>query len=163
VHHNSGVNNKLCYLLTDGERFREITVTGMGIDPVAHLYYEANTNLLTSSSGWADLARALRRAAVNLGWSDAQRTNLENALQAVGIGSALPQYYMDENGSTACIQTGDSYCSFLFDGGPFRSFSEAFAASPSPGTLLLRGTGHTTRIAAPVSIRPWDGPARIAP
>src|SRR5262249_1374284 len=34
VHFNSGINNKLCYLLTDGDSFNGYTVTGMGISRV---------------------------------------------------------------------------------------------------------------------------------
>ncbi|HAV62731.1 MAG TPA: hypothetical protein DCY13_10230, partial [Verrucomicrobiales bacterium] len=48
VHSNSGVNNKLAFLLVDGDTFNGQTVTGMGIAPVADLYYQANANLLTS-------------------------------------------------------------------------------------------------------------------
>jgi len=40
VHTNCGVNNKLCYLLTDGDTFRGYTVQGMGLARVAELYYE---------------------------------------------------------------------------------------------------------------------------
>lgn len=85
VHSNSGINNKLCYLLTDGATFRGRSITGMGINLVAALYYEATANLLISTSGWKDLANALRQAAINLDWTTAQRQNVENALAAVGL------------------------------------------------------------------------------
>ena len=48
VHTNSGVNNKAVYLLVDGAFFNGYTVTGIGIDKVAKIYYEVQTNLLTS-------------------------------------------------------------------------------------------------------------------
>ncbi|MFH1719939.1 MAG: M4 family metallopeptidase, partial [Planctomycetota bacterium] len=85
VHINSGVNNKLCYLLTDGGTFRGETITGMGISRVADLYYEVQTTLLTSGADYYNLYSALRQAAFNLGWTDAQTQNLERGCQAVEI------------------------------------------------------------------------------
>ena len=41
VHINSGVNNKAAFLLTDGGTFNGKTVTALGIDKVARIYYEA--------------------------------------------------------------------------------------------------------------------------
>jgi len=43
VHHNLGVGNKLCYLLTDGNTFNEHTVWGMDISKTANLFYECQT------------------------------------------------------------------------------------------------------------------------
>ena len=66
VHINSGVNNKAAYLMTDGATFNGRTVTGLGITKVARIYYEADTNLLTSGSDYADLFRVLPQACTNL-------------------------------------------------------------------------------------------------
>ncbi len=66
VHINSGVNNKAAYLMTDGDTFNGFTVTGIGIDRVAAVYYEAQTNLLTSGADYADLYDALNQACQNL-------------------------------------------------------------------------------------------------
>jgi Leucine-rich repeat (LRR) protein len=88
VHHNSGVNNKLAYLLTDGDSFNGHTITGMGISEVADLYYECQTNLLTSSSDYSDLHSALTQAAINLGFTQAERDNVEAACQAVELNLA---------------------------------------------------------------------------
>ena len=55
VHQNTGVNNKAAFLMTDGGTFNGKTVVGLGIDKVAKIYYEAQTNLLTSGSNYADL------------------------------------------------------------------------------------------------------------
>ncbi len=85
VHINSGVNNKLCYLLTDGGTFNGQTVTGMGISKVAELYYEVQTRLLTSGSDYYLLYAALKQAAINLGWSGSQIQNLERGCLAVEI------------------------------------------------------------------------------
>ncbi|CAA9384187.1 MAG: Bacillolysin precursor (Neutral protease) [uncultured Rubrobacteraceae bacterium] len=66
VHHNSGVNNKAAYLMTDGDTFNGKTVTGLGIQKVAKIYYEVQTNLLTSASDHKDLYAALQQACTNL-------------------------------------------------------------------------------------------------
>jgi bacillolysin len=66
VHTNSGVNNKAAYLLTDGGTLNGKTVTGLGMNKVASIYYEAQTNLLTSASDYQDLYNLLQQACTNL-------------------------------------------------------------------------------------------------
>ncbi|HNO31797.1 MAG TPA: M4 family metallopeptidase, partial [Anaerolineales bacterium] len=66
VHTNSGVNNKAAYLMTDGGTFNTITVNALGIPKVAAVYYEVQTNLLTSGSDYRDLHDALYQACNNL-------------------------------------------------------------------------------------------------
>ncbi len=66
VHINSGVNNKAAYLMTDGATFNGRTVTGLGADKVAKIYYEVQTHLLTSGSDYADLYEALYQGCLNL-------------------------------------------------------------------------------------------------
>lgn len=66
VHANSGINNKAAYLLTDGGAFNGVTISGLGGDKVAQIYYEAAANLLLSASDYADLADALQQACTNL-------------------------------------------------------------------------------------------------
>ena len=85
VHINSGVGNKLCYLLTDGDRFNGFTIKGMGLTKTCKLFYECQTKLLTETSKYADLANALARAAVNLGYSVPDRENIDQACVAVEI------------------------------------------------------------------------------
>ena len=65
VHTNSGVNNKAAYLIADGDTFNGETVTGIGIDKAAQVYYEAESTLLTSGSDYADLYEALQQACAN--------------------------------------------------------------------------------------------------
>ncbi|MCX6880011.1 MAG: M4 family metallopeptidase [Verrucomicrobia bacterium] len=163
VHFNSGVNNKLCYLLTDGTgggTFRTHTITGMGIDPVAALYYEANVKLLGMSSGWDDLSGALRRAAINKNWSISERENLDNALAAVGILTPPPLIYINEMATGTEAGTPEQ---------PAHSIARGVSllGTEADGTFFLKGTGHSTRIERRVSIRAWNGPewgpARIAP
>lgn len=66
IHHNSGVNNKAAYLMTDGGNFNGITVSGIGIDKTAKIYYEVQTRMLTSGSNYLDLYNALYQGCQNL-------------------------------------------------------------------------------------------------
>ncbi|MFC1794243.1 M4 family metallopeptidase, partial [Planctomycetota bacterium] len=93
VHTNSGVNNKLCYLLTDGDTFNGFTIRGMGIEKVAELYYEVQTNLLTMAANYNDLYFALTQAVINLEWTDDERQNIESACQAVEISDHSRKFY----------------------------------------------------------------------
>jgi bacillolysin len=87
VHTNSGINNKAAYLMTDGDTFNGITVTGLGIEKTAKIYYEAQTTLLTSGSDYADLYDALYQACQNLvgtsGISAADCLQVRSATDAV--------------------------------------------------------------------------------
>lgn len=85
VHTNSGVGNKLAYLLTDGGVHNGETVVGMGLDKVSALFYECQTNLLFPTATYLDLAYGLTQAALNLGWDDNERANVEAACRAVRI------------------------------------------------------------------------------
>lgn len=83
VHFNSGVNNKAAFLMTDGGSFNGQTVTGLGISKVADLYYEVQTNMLTSGSNYLDLYDALIQASINLNYSADDRQEIQNTLNAV--------------------------------------------------------------------------------
>ena len=87
VHINSGINNKAAYLLTQGDSFNGYTVTGLGITKVAKIYYEAQTNLLTSGADYYDLYNALNQACQNLvgtaGITSANCQQVQNATLAV--------------------------------------------------------------------------------
>jgi bacillolysin len=87
VHINSGVNNKAVYLMVDGGTFNSKTVTGIGIEKTAKIYYEAQTNLLTSGSDYSDLYDLLQLACNNLigvsGITSADCTQVKNAIDAV--------------------------------------------------------------------------------
>jgi hypothetical protein len=85
VHTNSGVANKLAFLLTDGGTFNGQTVAAQGITKVARLFYEADANLLVAGSDYVDLYYVLRQAAINLGWTPDARAAVERACRAVEI------------------------------------------------------------------------------
>ena len=65
VHSNSGVNNKNLYLMVDGGTFNGVTVSPLGTTKAGHIYYEAQTNLLTSGSDYQDLFEILQQACYN--------------------------------------------------------------------------------------------------
>jgi bacillolysin len=66
VHTNSGVANKSLYLMTDGDTFNGFTITGLGITKTAQIYYEVETNGLTSGSDYQDFGDLLRQACATL-------------------------------------------------------------------------------------------------
>ncbi|MDD5467895.1 MAG: M4 family metallopeptidase [Anaerolineales bacterium] len=62
VHTNSGIGNKAAYLMVDGGTFNGRTVTALGATKTAKIFYQAQTNLLTSASDYNDLYDALQQA-----------------------------------------------------------------------------------------------------
>lgn len=84
VHSNSGVGNKLAYLLTDGDTFNGQTVTGMGIDDVANLFYAAQLSL-PEDADYNMLYLTLGAASVTLGFTFEERLNIARAGRAVEI------------------------------------------------------------------------------
>ena len=91
VHFNSGVSNKLCYLLTDGDDFNGYSIDPLAEDPeesiarVADLYYELQTNLLAPASDYNDMYMQLAQATINLGYTFDERVNVRDAARAVEI------------------------------------------------------------------------------
>jgi bacillolysin len=87
VHINSGINNKAAFLMTDGGTFNGRTVAALGIDKVAKIYYEAQTQLMVSATNYADLYNILFQACTNLIASGvttaADCTQVRNATDAV--------------------------------------------------------------------------------
>lgn len=75
VHTNSGVANKAAYLMTDGGSFNGYTISGIGITKTAMIFYEVQTNLLTSASDYADLYNGLQQACTDM---------IDSAVSAVG-------------------------------------------------------------------------------
>jgi bacillolysin len=86
VHTNSGVSNKAASLLVDGGTFSGHTVTALGVDRTAAIYYETLTTLLTSASDYRDLGAALPQACLNLlgveGITTADCVEVEDAVAA---------------------------------------------------------------------------------
>jgi len=154
VHTNSGVSNKLCYLLTDGDEFNGQFTFPMGIAAVADLYYEAQVNLLMSASDYADLNDMLQQAAVNLGWPSIDRENVYRACVAVEI-ETTGNLYVDllndsgsENGSPAA---------------PFDTIGEAVSVLPAQAHLTINsGTyDEALTISVPSILGTVDGTTQI--
>jgi Zn-dependent metalloprotease len=90
VHRNSGVNNKAAYLMVEGGTFGNKTVTALGVNKTLAVYYEAQTNLLTSGADYADLYNALHQACLNLvggsqGITNANCQEVRDATDAVNM------------------------------------------------------------------------------
>lgn len=66
VHRNSGVGNKAAALIADGGSFRGVSITGIGEERMARLFYQALTTRLTPAANYLDLADALVAACVDL-------------------------------------------------------------------------------------------------
>ncbi len=139
VHNNSGINNKLCYLLTDGGTFNGQTIYGKGVDAVADLYYEVNANLLVPAADWVDLFNALMQAAIYLGWSTADRENLRNACNAVEIDILVVDWT-----SSCPIQTGIPSCSGLV--GPFQTVLAGHDGVAAGSSLEIRAGVYAENI-----------------
>ena len=90
---NSGVGNKAAYLMTDGSvnesggQFNGRVVVGLGLTKVANIFYEVQTNLLTSGADYLDLYNALYQACQNLvgqsGIAASDCQQVRNATEAV--------------------------------------------------------------------------------
>lgn len=146
VHSNSGVNNKLAFLLVDGDTFNGQTVYGLGMSRVADLYYEVQTDLLTSGAGYISLGNAIRQAAVNLGWSQADQNNLYRACLAVEIVGGTGSYYVDKT-SGCLIPSGSLGCTIF--SGPWKTLGQGVSGIPVGNTLMIHGANYNE----PMTIR----------
>ena len=66
VHSNSGVVNHSYALLVDGGTYNGVSVTGLGLDKAANIYFRAQVNYLTPTSDFADLADSLQASCTDL-------------------------------------------------------------------------------------------------
>jgi bacillolysin len=136
VHTNSGVGNKLCFLLCDGESFNGRTIIPLGSVLTLALFYEVNTNILTPGSDWLDLNFAIRQAAINIGVSLAGRTELGKACDAVEINHARHTMHMDA-ATNAPEKIGIPEVSG--NRGPFTTLAAGLAGAGTGGTLKIKG------------------------
>lgn len=89
VHINSGIANNAFYLAAKGGTHHlGTTVTGMGADNAAKVWYRALTTYMTSSTNFSGARTATINAATDLfGASSTQVTAATNAWCAVGVGT----------------------------------------------------------------------------
>ncbi len=66
VHTNSGVVNHTYALLVDGGTYNGKTVPALGLDKAAHIFWRTQTEYLTSTSGFAELADGLEQSCADL-------------------------------------------------------------------------------------------------
>ncbi|MFF3022844.1 M4 family metallopeptidase [Gottfriedia sp. NPDC057948] len=86
VHTNSGIINKAAYLIANGGTAYGVSVTGIGNDKLAQIFYRANTVYLTASSTFSQARAACVKAASDLyGTSSAEVTTVNKAFDAVGV------------------------------------------------------------------------------
>lgn len=87
VHNNSGINSKAVFLMVDGGTFNGRTVSALGWVKAAAIYYEVNTNLVSSGADYSDLYFALQQACSNLlgqkGITAGDCTEVKDAVDAV--------------------------------------------------------------------------------
>jgi Zn-dependent metalloprotease len=87
AHKNSGVPNKMFYLLSDpGTRtFNNVTVTGIGIDKAIKIAYKANMEKWGAGLIFRDARAGMIAAAVELGCTSSEVDQVKNAWAAVGV------------------------------------------------------------------------------
>jgi Zn-dependent metalloprotease len=92
VHFNSGVLNKLAYLLSEGGEHKGVTVSGLGRQKLARIAYRALTTKLNATSGLVHAADSFLAACTDLvgavaGITAQDCVQVENARRAVGLGT----------------------------------------------------------------------------
>jgi len=117
VHANDGINNKAVFLMVDGGSFNGKTVTALGWTKTAAIYYEVNSNLLTSGADYSDLYYALQQACSNLigqkGIASGDCTEVKDAIDAVEMNAQpAPNFntdapYCDQGNPTTTIFSDD--------------------------------------------------------
>ena len=66
MHGNSGVPNHAYALAVDGGSYNGQTITGMGLDQAAAIWYRAGLSYLTPSSNFSEFATALETSCTDL-------------------------------------------------------------------------------------------------
>lgn len=86
VHINSGIGNKMAYLLANGGTHYGVKVTGIGNDKVGKVMYRTLTQYLTPTSNYSHFRASAVRAATDLyGASSAEVASVKQAFSAVGV------------------------------------------------------------------------------
>lgn len=167
VHINSGVANKLAFLLTDGGSFNGHTVAAQGLEQTAQLFYQAQANLLVPASDYIDLYVALRQAAINVGWDGTRQAALEAGSRAVEIAipGATSQIFSDDfegpfPGSWQIFddslppKVGAEWgrSSFRKAGGSFSAYCAAGGPAPAPPGGPYKSDMFTWMIVGPFSL-----------
>ncbi|WP_129628510.1 M4 family metallopeptidase [Candidatus Oscillochloris fontis] len=91
VHINSGIPNKLAYLMSDGGTFNGRTITAIGRNATERIFYRTLVGGLNQQASFNDLYNALLSAAAALyGTGSSQYNTTMLAAQAVELNQAIP-------------------------------------------------------------------------
>ncbi len=173
VHHNSGINNKAVYLMVDGGTFNTKTVSPLGWGKVGAIYYEVNTNLLTSGADYSDLYYALQQACAILigqkGIIAGDCIQVKNAADAVEM-SAQPAANFDPDAALCTGQTPVITYADDLENGTGKWTFESVTADPYPRwqldsqySLYAQSGGHSLYADdAPQCSSATDARARLA-
>ncbi len=92
VHYSSGVGNLAFCLLSQGGTHprgkSSVNVPALGMDKAIRILYKAQTDILTSTSKYANVRTAMQQAAQQLGYDQATQDAVGCAWAAVGVGTA---------------------------------------------------------------------------
>ncbi|HEY5920873.1 MAG TPA: M4 family metallopeptidase [Kofleriaceae bacterium] len=92
VHYSSGIGNlNFCMLTRGGTHPRgksNINVPAIGMEKAIRIYYKAQTDILTSSSKYANLRTAMEQATTALGYDQATKDAVSCSWAALGVGTA---------------------------------------------------------------------------
>ena len=88
VHTNSGVVNHAFALMVDGSTYNGVTVPAIGLDKAANLFWRTQTEYLTSTSDFADLADGLAASCDDLIGQEINKVTLGQS--ATGGSAATP-------------------------------------------------------------------------
>jgi thermolysin len=158
VHINSGIPNKVFYLLAKGgTHHRGGSMTGIGAEEAARIWYRALTAKMTSSTNFATARLATLAAAADLfGGESAQAAAVSQAWCLVGVGSCLDYGHIangsfegveapwQRSGSAAVYSNDGNYpnvgTGYMYIGGTFStsgSFGQTLAIPASAASAIL--------------------------
>ncbi|MCX8065839.1 MAG: M4 family metallopeptidase [Candidatus Hydrogenedentes bacterium] len=151
VHTNSGVGNKLAYLLAEGGNFNGERVEPFGIPRTSKLFFGA-LELLPALANYEMLALALNASAIAQGFTLEQRFNLSSALRAVEILPAelLQNIKINFRATPLVLDDGSPVVLLSWTPPPQDQYSRAFLlrkvtgfpANPVDGEKVYEGKGN---------------------
>ncbi|MFD1064348.1 M4 family metallopeptidase [Winogradskyella litorisediminis] len=114
VHINSGVPNHAYVLLVDGGNYNGFTINSIGFTKAAHIFWRAQSQYLTQTSNFVDLADALETSAqdlIGINLEGLSTTNAAAGLSGEIITNADVQAVMDAILAVE-MRTNPSTCNF---------------------------------------------------
>lgn len=127
VHFNSGVGNKLCYLLTDGSSFNGYTVSGIGIDKAAAVFYRVQAVLMPPSGPYDEYNETY------IGYQQYGQLLVQAAMDLQTAGQLTPAEAAQPRLAGRAVEI------LQFPGQPLRNF-RALTSAGSPDVVLLWDT-----------------------